>query len=417
MLQYELQKGINLNIIKTTKFKTICIVILFKQKLDKKYATFNALLPTILYKGCQKYNSINKIFTETEEMFGASFYTDIMKKGDNQLIEFLIEFVPEFVDLSQIVDFLNEVILHPLVQDNSFKSEYFQISKQELIDTIKNRINDKKEFSKIRTVEEMFSNEDFGISADGYLEDLENDFINEKTLFQHYKKVLQESEINIISIGNIQEEVFTDIIKKNFVDFIQNRNFVDTKYDEVLKTQSEPNFISEKFNVSQGKLCIGFRTNILPSNELFFALLVGNEILGGGAGSKLFINLREKESLCYYINSFIFLFKGVIFVQSGIDFNQFDNVVSSIQKQINNIKNGEFEQIDINNAIINLEKTYISILDYNISTMDFYLTNLLAKIPYNIEEFVQKIKNVKKEDIIKAFENIWMDTCYFMKGE
>lgn len=413
----EIQKGINLNIIQTNKFKTISIAILFKQKLDKKTATLNALIPTILYKGCEKYKSIKEICIKTEEMYGTSFYTDIMKKGDYQLIEFLIEFVPHHVDLSEIIDFLNEIILCPLVENSGFKKEYFEIAKQDLIDSIKNRFNDKKEFSKIRTVEEMFKNENFGVSADGYLQDLENGSINEKTLFEHYKKVISESEIEIIAIGNIKQDEFEKTIFENFINNIKNRNFIKIEIDENFKQKSKPNFITENFNVTQGKLCVGFRTEILPSASLFFPLLVGNEILGGGAGSKLFINVREKESLCYYIGSFVFLFKGALFVQSGIDFNQFDNVINSIRQEVDKIKNGEFQETDVSNAIINLEKTYKSLLDYNLSTMDFYLTNFLAKLPYNIDEFIEKIKAVTKEDIIKAFENIWLDTCYFMKGE
>lgn len=417
MLAFKLQDGVNLNIIKTRKFKTICIAVLFKQKLDKKYATLNALLPIILYKGSKKYNSINKICIKTEEMFGASFYTDIMKKGDNQILEFLIEFIPEFVKIDEVTEFLSEVILNPLVEESSFNKEYFNLAKQEVKDIINNRINDKKEYSKFRTVEEMFKGENFGLSADGYIEDFKERNINEDTLFKHYKKVIQESEINIIVIGNIEESKIKESLEKNFISMLKNRNFKNIEYDKNLKEKTESKFITENFNISQGKLCIGFRTNILPENKLFFALLVGNEILGGSAGSKLFFNVREKESLCYYINSFIFLFKGALVVQAGIDFDKFEDVLKSIKEEVKNIKNGKFESLDISNAINTLEKNYTSILDYNFSTMDFYLTNLLANIPYDVNEFIENIKKVKKDDITKAFENIWLDTCYFMKGE
>lgn len=146
-------------------------------------------------------------------------------------------------------------------------------------------------------------------------------------------------------------------------------------------------------------------------------LIVGNEILGGGSSSNLFKNVREKESLCYYINSFVYMFKGVIFIQAGIDFNSYEKVVEYVKKEVENIKNGKFNEEDIEKAISSLQKKYLSILDYNTSIMDYYYTGFLADRYVDIEKTICEIKKIKKDEILEAFSNIWLDTVYFMKGE
>lgn len=411
----EIKDGINLNVIKCDKFKTICIGVLIRTKLDKKYVTFNAMLPNLLLNGCEKYKTIREINLKTEEMNGSDFFADIMKKGDNQILEFLIEFPETIKDKSIIVEFLADIILKPLAPFGTFKEDYFNRARSLAIDKIKSRENDKKEYAKNRCVEEMFEGEEFGILADGYIEDFEENKITEETLYKHYKKILKESEIDIIAIGNIIEDELKELIKKYFI--IEGRAYKKLETEFFVKEKQEPKYIEEKFNITQGKLCMGYRTGIKTSDNLFLPLLVGNEILGGGSSSKLFNNVREKESLCYYINSFVFMFKGVIFIQSGVDFEQSKKVIEYIEAEIENIKKGEFTEEDIANAIKSLEKKYLSTVDYNTSVMDYYYTNFLANIKMDIKEIIKAIKKVRKDDILQAFSNIWLDTTYFMKGE
>lgn len=162
---------------------------------------------------------------------------------------------------------------------------------------------------------------------------------------------------------------------------------------------------------------MAFRTNIKANSKDFIALLVGNEILGGGSGSMLFNNVREKENLCYYISSFIYIFKGIIFVESGIDTKQYEKAKDYIIKDVENIIKGNFSQDNIQIAINSLCKKYIGILDYNTTIIDYHYTNYLAGLNMNIDEMISSIKSITKEDIQKSFENIWLDTCYFMKGD
>ncbi|WP_250278669.1 EF-P 5-aminopentanol modification-associated protein YfmF [[Clostridium] colinum] len=410
-----IDNGINVKVINTDKFKTICIAFLLRQSLDRKYVTYNSILSKILTMGCEKYKTIRDINIKIEEMYGAYIHSDILKKGDNQIIEVLIEFSEDKVSLEEAFLFLKEIILNPLVENEGFKKEYFEKSKQLVIDTIYSRQNDKKELAKDRCLEIMCKDEKFGILADGYIEDIENNKIDNKNLYMHYKDILKTSNMDIVVIGNIQERDVNNLVKKHFN--IEERNCKNINFDFVYKDKIKEKNVIEKFNITQGKLCMAFRTNVEASSKDFIGLLVGNEILGGGSGSMLFNNVREKEGLCYYINSFILMFKGIVFIQSGVDFDNYEKAINNIKENVENVVNGNFDDNHIQVAISSLCKKYKSIVDYNTSTIDYYYTNYLANVKMNIDEILDSIKSVKKEDIQKSFKNIWLDTCYFMKGD
>lgn len=410
-----IENGINIKVINTNKFKTICIAVLLRQELNRKYVTYNAMLPKILTMGCEKYKSIRDISIKTEEMYGTYIHSDILKKGDNQVIEFLIEFVEDKVHLEDIFEFLKEIILNPLVENGQFKEEYFNKAKQITKDTILSRQNDKKELAKDRCIETMCKSEKFGILADGYIEDLENNKIENKKLYNHYLDILKTAEIDIFVIGDVKEETIKNMTLKYFN--IENRNYKPLKLDFVYKEKVRENTVIEKCNITQGKLCIAFRSNIPANHKNFIPLLVGNEILGGGSGSMLFNNVREKQSLCYYINSFIYMFKGIIFIESGVDVKQYEKAIKSITENVESIIKGNFNNDSIEIAKNSLCKKYRGIVDYNTATIDYYYTNYLASVNISIDDIINSIKSVTKENIKEAFKNIWLDTCYFMKGD
>lgn len=410
-----MENDINIQVVNTCKFKTICIAILLRQNLTKDTVTLNSVLSKILTLGTQKYKTIRDINIKTEQMYGTTIYSDVLKKGDNQIIEILIEFLNDKVCLEEIFLFLKEILLNPLIENNGFNKDFTQKAKNIVKEAILTRQNDKKDFAKDRCIEIMCKNEGFGILGDGYLEDLENDKINEKNLYNHYQNILKTAPIDIFVIGDVKEETIKDLTKKHLT--ITDRQYKPIKTDFVFKDQTKPNTVVENFDITQGKLCMAYRTNIKADTPDFIPLLVANEILGGGSGSMLFNNVREKESLCYYINSFIFIFKGIVFIQSGVDFKSYEKAIKKISENVEMIKNGNFDENMLQIAKTSLCKKYNSILDYNTSLIDYHYTNYLLGINMDIPYIIKNINKVTKNDVTNSFKNIWLDTCYFMKGD
>lgn len=377
----------------------------------------------------KKYDNSRKINIKCENMYGANFYSDVIKKGENQILSFLLEFSQEYVSPEEAIDFLSEIILNPLLEKLekleelqelqeleehiSFSTNYFNIAKSQLAQNINSRLSDKKELAKNICIEKMCPNEKFSIYADGYLEDLSDSKVNPRNLYLHYEQLILNANANIIVIGDINNNTnLKNYISNKFSKLNINNNINNNYLKQSIK---QPLFIKENFDVTQGKLCMGFRTNIFPQSSQYFDLLLANEILGGGASSKLFKNIREKQSLCYYINSFVYIFKGIVFIQSGVD--EYEKVIKCIQDEVEDIKNGNFDDLDIQNAKFSLSKKYKSIEDSNTSLMDFYFTNYLINNNNNIKNIQNKITNISKLDIQKSFQNIYLDTCYFMQSE
>ncbi len=399
----------NVNFIYTNKFKTVSICAVIRMPLERKYVTYNALLPYVLKHSSEKYNSIKKINDKMYELYGAFFDTNIIKKGEEQIIQFFIEVIDKKEYVEKAIEFLSEVITKPDVNNNSFLKNVVELEKENLKAEILSRKDNKKEFSKLKCIEIMCKNEPFGIYGDGYADDLDN--INEKNLYEHYKNIMEKYNVDFYGIGNVSEKDFKNYINKYFKQKYKRQYFI-SEFKEIQKNDVKN--VTEEENLSQGKLCVGFRTNVNPVSDDFFNLLVMNEIFGGSADSLLFKNVREKNGLCYYINSFIYKFKSIILVQAGIKKDDFDKTISLIKDCIDNIKNNKFSENDLKNAISGIIKKYESINDYPESQLDFLLSQNMLSENISIQKFIDKIKKVSLNDVSEIANKIFIDTIYFL---
>ncbi len=407
-----IEKGVNLHLIKTEKFNTTAAAILVRRSIKRDEATFNAILPYVLKRGCMKYDSLRKINIRLEEMYGATFESCVIKKGEEQILQFFCETVNCENIFFETLEFLNEILFNPVIINNGFKKEWVDGEKENLKNEIDSRLNNKKEYAKQRLIEEMCKDEPFGIYGDGYKEDL--DKINEKNLYEYYIKILNESPIEIMIVGDINENDTVKYIKEIFK--FKRENIIDIPLADYNFNVKNKNNIQENADVSQGKLCIGMRTGVKPVGKSYYALLAANEIFGGSANSKLFVNVREKNSLCYYINSFVYRFKSIICIQSGISPNDYDKVIDMINKELDGIKKGNFNDSEFKSAISGLIKNYSGIGDYTTGIMDFYLAQYMLNDDNNLNDILDLINNIDKNDIIESVSNICIDTIYFLRS-
>ena len=411
----EIGKNVKLTLIPESKFKTNLISVYIQRKLDRNEVTKNALLPGILKSGCNKYKTLGQLTDREEELYGSYLHAGASKRGESQVLGFSILSVNEkYLDekiLGQCIEFLNEIINNPLVIDGGFNEEYLNIEKEILKDSIMSIINDKGNYAMKRTNEIMFEGEPYSINGKGYIEDLDN--IDRVSLYEHYKEVLKTSPIEIMIEGEFEESEVVELIKEKFQ--FDRGNIIDIPKEEYYKEVDKVKEVKETMDIAQGKLVMGYRCNVdYLDEEKYYSLLLGSRILGGGADSKLFINVREKESLCYTIYSTIQKSKSTMMVCSGIEAQNYEKTVNLVKDQVQKLKDGDITESEISNAKIAFINSLNSLNDEIGRISDFYFSQSISKNKSDLDQIKNMINKSTKEDIVEAVKNIELDTIYFL---
>lgn len=411
----EIGKNVKLTLIPESKFKTNLVSVYIQRKLDRNEVTKNALLPGILKSGCNKYKTLGQLTDREEELYGSYLHAGASKRGESQVLGFSILSVNErYLDekiLGQCIEFLNEIINNPLVINGGFNEEYLNIEKEILKDSIMSIINDKGNYAMKRANEIMFEGEPYSINGKGYIEDLDN--IDRVSLYEHYKEVLKTSPIEIMIEGEFEETEVVELIKEKFQ--FDRGNIIDIPKEEYYKEVDEVKEVKETMDIAQGKLVMGYRCNVdYLDEEKYYSLLLGSRILGGGADSKLFINVREKESLCYTIYSTIQKSKSTMMVCSGIEAQNYEKTVNLVKEQVQKLKDGDITESEISNAKIAFINSLNSLNDEIGRISDFYFSQSISKNKSDLDQIKNMINKSTKEDIVEAVKNIELDTIYFL---
>lgn len=392
---------------KSNKFKTNEIATFLTMPLKKETITMNALLPAVLRRGTNKYPNQVEIGKQLENMYGAFFNCGIDKTGDNCILKFYIEtvcdkFLPIDENLTQkAMDLINEIIFNPLTVDEGFCKEYVEQEKENLKKKIESRKDNKSLYSLNRCIEEMFENEPYGIYKYGNLIDLQE--IDEKELFDYYKKMVNESEIYIVING-------VDADKVEIPDSLDNHSVVNIKENEPLPKQEE-RIVNEKADVTQGKLIIGMST----PNDNRFAVSLYNAVLGGGANSKLFQNVREKASLAYSAGSKYIRRKDAIFIVTGIELQNYDKTLKIIKEQIEDIKNGKVTDDEFDKAKQLIISSLNLIKESQEDMIAFNYDQRLYGENLTVDEYIDKLNKVSKEKVIEVGKEISINTIYYLE--
>ncbi len=420
-IKEEIKKGVTIHKINTNKFKTNLYAVFIATPLKRENVTKNALIASILRRGSKNIPSQDIISKKLEEMYGASFDCGIEKTGDNQIIKFYLEkineeFLPEKEELTKkSIDILFDIIFNPLTQNGGFKKEYFESEKQNLKQIIESKIDNKRAYSFERCIEEMFKNEPYGLYKFGYVEDL--DKITPQDLYEHYKNLISKAKIDIFLSGELKDNSILNIIKENEkikelnereAEYIQNSE--KTNKIEVKETQ----VVEEHMQVGQGNLVLGLNINV-NMNDSKFVASVYNAILGGGANSKLFQNVREKQSLAYTAGSTYRRQKNVIFIRCGIEIKNYEKALNTIKEQLKDIAEGNFSEEDINNSKELISESIRSITAEQDTEVTYYYGQELSDSFTSIDVYIEKINNVTKEEIQEMAKNISINTIYFLR--
>ena len=421
----KIKNGINLNLIKTDKFKTNLLSVFLTVPLNENTITKNALIPAILRRGSNNLKTQEEISKTLEGMYGADFDCGLNKNGDNHVIKFYLEslnddFIPEQGEnmLKESIEKLTEIVFNPYLEDGIFKEEYVNQEKENIKQRIEARKDNKAAYARSRCVEEMYKDEPAGFFNYGYIEDLEK--INSKTLYEYYQNLLKECKIDIFVSGKVDIEDTLKIIKENsHISNLnqRNANFIVNKI--VSREAPQEKKVEEKLDVAQGKIVIGcditFNENDLRDENLKCEAMLYNSLLGGSANSKLFQNVREKASLAYTASSSYVRYKSNIFINAGIEIENFEKALDIIRKQIEDLKNGEFTEEQIQNEKKGIISQINTIDDEQDTEIIYFLGQELTDTNETIDQYKENISKVTKEQIQNVAKKVKINTIYFLK--
>ncbi|MCQ6280135.1 EF-P 5-aminopentanol modification-associated protein YfmF [Bacillus sp. EB600] len=410
-------QGYKLHVIKTEKYKTNTFVWKMKAPLNKENVTLRALLPQVLQSSSAKYSSTTRLRSYLDDLYGATFFVDLGKKGDNHVMSFSIEIANEkFLNdpsplLQKGFEFLAEILTNPNARGNSFDPETVEKEKRTLKQRIQSVYDDKMRYSNFRLVQEMCKGEPYALQVNGEMEDV--DGITAEKLYSYYQKAFQEDEMDLFVIGDVNEEEVRKLSSELL--HFENRQPQRSKPDGSKKVE-KVNEIKEEQDVKQGKLNIGYRTNIRYGDPDYYALQVFNGIFGGFSHSKLFINVREKASLAYYAASRVESHKGLMMVMSGIDLKNYDQAVGIIHEQMDAMKKGDFTDSDLEQTKAVIQNQMLETIDTSRGLVEVLYHNVVANVDLKLDHYLSEINKATKQDVVEVGKKIELDTIYFLTG-
>ena len=408
-----LKQGVVCNYGMTDQFKSSYISVDIILPLTVENATGMTLLAGVLSRGCKAYPQMDKISRFLAKNYGASLMINASKAGEMEILTVALRYLNNAYAIDgedirgNMISFLKELLFAPLVKDNGFLKDYVEQEMSNHADKIKGLFNDKRLYSLERCKELMCEGEPFGISEMGTPEHLNS--ITPKSLYSFYDKMMNEAFIALSYVGADEGNVLAEL-----ADAFAKRDasvpvaIEGTKQDRVRE-------IVDPMNLNQSKLNLGFRLGA-AARENGAACRLFNVLYGGSANSKLFMNVRERLSLCYYCSSNIDRFKNVMFVSSGVEAEKYDSARKEILAQLDAVKNGDFTDEEFESAKNYLVDSVRGTLDNKGAISASMTANTLRGEEKTPAQDIEEILAVRREDVVAVASGITLDTVYFLKG-
>ena len=414
---YELFPGITLRCYGDSRFKQGALSIQIIRSQRREEAAMNALIPTVLLRGCKSCPDLRSITNKLDELYGASVGTMVRRVGDYQATGLHCAFLEDRFAmtgdriLEPMIRFLGELLLEPCMEDGGFDTTFVAGEKKNLIATIESELNDKRAYAMGKLLRTMCRADSFGVPRLGDKEHVAE--IDAKTLYAHYRKILKESPIQLFYVGATPGETVAALLKDVLSGI--RRSYVavgpQTPFCDAGVSAQE-----EQMDAAQSVLCMGFATDITSDKESFAAMQVMNTIFGAGMTSKLFQQVREKRSLCYAIGSGYYGSKGIVTVSAGIDREKEAEVREQVLVQLEACRRGEITAQELGAAKEALLSSLRGVHDSPASIESYYSTHYLSGAFRSPEVYMAEIEAVTVADVVAAASTVREHTTYFLKG-
>jgi len=413
-----LLSGVTLRCFPDSRFKQSYLSIRFVRPMCREEVAMNALLPAVLLRGCKSCPDLRAITQRLDDLYGAAVWAAVNRVGDYHAIGLACSFLEDRYVMNgdtvfaPMVDFLRELLLEPVLESGVFCADFVRSEQKNLIATIEAQRNDKRAYAGNRMFQLLCQNDSFGIPRLGEPEQVAA--ITPEGLHRHYLRMLAESPVEVFYVGSLEpnrvaaalQSLFSGI-ERNYVNLPVQTGFHPAPYREE----------TEVMDVTQGRLCMGFSSPITLRCEDFAPMQVFNTVFGAGMTSKLFMELRERQSLCYDIGSSYHGSKGILTVAAGIDTCRYDHARQQILEQLVQCQQGRISPEELNAAkqaiISQLRATH----DSHDAIAGYYATAALSGLSMTPEQYMAAVEAVTAEDAARAARSLELRAVYFLKGE
>ncbi|MGG4341588.1 EF-P 5-aminopentanol modification-associated protein YfmF [Paenibacillus lautus] len=411
--------GIRIHVLPTNRFKTFAISLYAGSPLAEETVTSTALTPFVLRRGTVSYPETRAFREQLERMYGAGFGFDVYKRGDYQIVHFRMDTIndsfvksPESLLRSSFA-FLGEAFTQPVLENGAFRKSYVQTERDTVRKKLESIVNDKIRYAAERCIEVMCKNEPYRLHPLGERKDL--DGITPEGLYESYQNWLNESVLDLYVVGDTSLDEVKKLVEEHFkLNRTRSKDYVPSSTRTVA---SETQTVVEKLDINQGKLNMGLRSTITYGDDEYAAALMYNGILGSYPHSKLFVNVREKESLAYYASSRYDGHKGIATIQSGIEVQNFEKAVQIIRQQLDDMAKGAITDIEMTQTKAMIRNVVKEMQDSAFEMIAYDFNRTLSGRERTPDELLQQVEGITVDDVKQAAAAFSLDTIYFLKGQ
>lgn len=401
------------HIIKTTKFKKNLIKFCFRRKIEEKKEELKRdILCNLLVLGTNKYPTKRELEIKCEDLFGASISINNVKSGNYYIFSSTVSVLNDKYTmedtLNEAISFLKEVLFNPKLENNIFCDNLVSLAKKMYLEDIKCTPDNPNHFSMIQMRKNVDKDSIYAFDPYFYIDQIEK--ITNEELYECYKQILNDSEIDIMIIGDVDDNIVNSFNNLE-VNSINN----DSSFYTLVNSNNDTKDVIEEGNYNQSKLAMCYEFLNLTDFEKKYVGYVFSYILGGSSDSLIFKKLREENSLCYYANSYYLFFYQILEINAGIESANYEKSVELIKEAVDEIKNGNFNEEEIKKAQITYQSAWKEILDSPSSIINMYLSHKYYNLDL-IEERSKNIEKVTKQDIINVAKKLKLNTSYLLKG-
>lgn len=409
---------LRLHVLPTKRFKTFAISLFAGVPLREDTVTETALLPFVLRRGNAKLPETTAFRGKLDEMYGAGFGFDVYKRGDAQIVQFRMDVInDQFVSseqslLAEALQFLGETVSDPLLEGDGFQAAYVKAEKETLHKRLDAIVNDKIRYAAERCLEEMCEGEAYRLHPLGQRSDLPH--ISPESLYKRYLHWQREAAFDLYVVGDTTLDEVAALIEQHFhihdgAPSLYSATILKSGHGEIKR-------VVEELDVGQGKLNLGLRTHTGYNDPNYAALLMYNGILGGYPHSKLFLNVRERESLAYYASSRLDGHKGICTIQSGIEMQNYDRAVAIIEEQLEAMKRGELTELELSQTKAMLTNQLREMQDSAFEMTAYHFNSVFSGIERPVEQLLAEVNAVTSEQIVSVAQHVELDTIYFLRN-